>query len=186
MFLPGKSHGQRSLVGYGPWGRKELDMTEHVYTTFFTQMSAVKSFLNCKTSEIRKDDLMWSKTSHQKTHRENRWGNGRVFKLRMTNMLKRLRKNWQHAEHVGDFSREAETFFKAHEKARNEKYNIKVKSSFNLLNSRPSTRQKKGLMSIKSGQQKLFKLKHKAKNVLKGNRVSSICGSQIHPWIMFI
>ena len=28
VFLPGKSHGQRSLVGYSPWSRKELDMTE--------------------------------------------------------------------------------------------------------------------------------------------------------------
>ena len=27
-FLPGKSHGQRSLEGYGPRGCKELDMTE--------------------------------------------------------------------------------------------------------------------------------------------------------------
>ena len=27
-FLPGESHGQRSLVGYSPWGRKESDMTE--------------------------------------------------------------------------------------------------------------------------------------------------------------
>ena len=27
VFLPGKSHGQRSLVGYGPWVRKESDMT---------------------------------------------------------------------------------------------------------------------------------------------------------------
>ena len=26
--LPGKFHGRRSLVGYSPWGRKELDMTE--------------------------------------------------------------------------------------------------------------------------------------------------------------
>ena len=26
VFLPGKSHGQRSLVGYSPWGYKELDM----------------------------------------------------------------------------------------------------------------------------------------------------------------
>ena len=26
--LPGKSHGQRSLIGYSPWGRKESDMTE--------------------------------------------------------------------------------------------------------------------------------------------------------------
>ena len=24
--LPGESHGQRSLTGYGPWGRKESDM----------------------------------------------------------------------------------------------------------------------------------------------------------------
>ena len=29
VFLPGESHGQRSLVGYSPWGHKELDMTEH-------------------------------------------------------------------------------------------------------------------------------------------------------------
>ena len=27
-FLPGESHGQRSLVGYSPWGCKELDITE--------------------------------------------------------------------------------------------------------------------------------------------------------------
>jgi len=28
VLLPGKSHGQRSLVGYNPWSLKELDMTE--------------------------------------------------------------------------------------------------------------------------------------------------------------
>ena len=28
VFLPGKSHGQRSLVGYSPWGRKESDTTD--------------------------------------------------------------------------------------------------------------------------------------------------------------
>ena len=28
---PGKSHGPRSLVGYNPWGRKELDMTEQLH-----------------------------------------------------------------------------------------------------------------------------------------------------------
>ena len=28
VFLPGKSHGQRSLVDYSPWGHKELAMTE--------------------------------------------------------------------------------------------------------------------------------------------------------------
>ena len=29
VFLPGKSHEQRSLVGYSPRGCKESDMTEH-------------------------------------------------------------------------------------------------------------------------------------------------------------
>ena len=28
VFLPGESHGQRSLAGPSPWGRKELDITE--------------------------------------------------------------------------------------------------------------------------------------------------------------
>ena len=31
VFLLGKSHGQRSLVGYSPQGRKELDTTKHTY-----------------------------------------------------------------------------------------------------------------------------------------------------------
>ena len=26
--MPGKSHGQRSLIDYSPWGRKELKTTE--------------------------------------------------------------------------------------------------------------------------------------------------------------
>ena len=28
VFLPGESHGQRSLMGYSPRGRKESDTTE--------------------------------------------------------------------------------------------------------------------------------------------------------------
>ena len=30
IFLPGESHGQRSLVGYSPWAHKESDMTEQL------------------------------------------------------------------------------------------------------------------------------------------------------------
>ena len=29
-LLPGKCYGQRSLVGYSPWGRKESDTTERL------------------------------------------------------------------------------------------------------------------------------------------------------------
>ena len=30
VLLPGKSHGQRSLVGCSPWGHEELDTTEQL------------------------------------------------------------------------------------------------------------------------------------------------------------
>ena len=33
--LPGKSHGQRSLVGSSPWGRKELGTTERLTLTLY-------------------------------------------------------------------------------------------------------------------------------------------------------
>ena len=32
VFLPGDSHGLRSLAGCSPWGHKELDVTEHAHT----------------------------------------------------------------------------------------------------------------------------------------------------------
>ena len=32
VFLPEKSHGQRSLVGYSPWGHRESDRTGYTHT----------------------------------------------------------------------------------------------------------------------------------------------------------
>ena len=32
VLLPGKSHGQKHLIGYSPRGRKESDMTQHTLT----------------------------------------------------------------------------------------------------------------------------------------------------------
>ena len=29
-ILPGESHGQRGLMGYSPWGRKELDISKRL------------------------------------------------------------------------------------------------------------------------------------------------------------
>ena len=33
LFLPGESHGQRSLAGYSPWGCKESDVTNQLTHT---------------------------------------------------------------------------------------------------------------------------------------------------------
>ena len=50
LFLPGESHGERSLVGYGPWGRKESDtteVTEHAYTLIYIQPSSYQLQSHC-------------------------------------------------------------------------------------------------------------------------------------------
>ena len=46
VFLPGKFHGQRSLVGYSPWGCKELDMTEQLHTDWVmvVKMTQIKTW----------------------------------------------------------------------------------------------------------------------------------------------
>ena len=46
VFLPGESHGQRSLAGYSPWGCKESDTTEateHAHTREITNESLIAS-----------------------------------------------------------------------------------------------------------------------------------------------
>ena len=51
MFLPGKSHGQRNLVGYSPWDHKELDMTEGLtfspFSFFFHKVILINRVYTC-------------------------------------------------------------------------------------------------------------------------------------------
>ena len=37
VFLPGEFHGRKSLVGYSPWGCKEMDLTEQLTFSCFFQ-----------------------------------------------------------------------------------------------------------------------------------------------------
>jgi len=51
VFLPGESHGRRSLVGYSPWGCKESDTTErlHLHLVLTTdQVDLWKPFFVCQ------------------------------------------------------------------------------------------------------------------------------------------
>ena len=41
VCLPGKSHGQRSLVGYSPLGHKELDKAVYCHPVYLTYMQSV-------------------------------------------------------------------------------------------------------------------------------------------------
>ena len=46
LFLPGKFHGQRSLVGYCPCGHKELDMTEPLTLSYFQGKEELVEFIH--------------------------------------------------------------------------------------------------------------------------------------------
>ena len=56
VSLPGKSHGQRSLVGYSPWSHKELDMTEHMHkeTQWNTKLHTTDFIPSVKKGEWKK------------------------------------------------------------------------------------------------------------------------------------
>ena len=42
VFLPGESHGQRSLVGYSPWGCKDSDTIEQLDNKKQQRISGVR------------------------------------------------------------------------------------------------------------------------------------------------
>ena len=48
VFLPGKSNGQRGLVGYTPWSHKESDMTERLTLSLLPfPLEATFLYLRC-------------------------------------------------------------------------------------------------------------------------------------------
>ena len=69
LYLPGKFQGQRSLAGYSPWGRKELDMTErlyihthtHTHTHITTQQTLLTSFCSAPTHLRQRQGRKWGR-----------------------------------------------------------------------------------------------------------------------------
>ena len=61
VLLPGKSHGQRSLVGYSPWGHEESDTTERLH--FHFSLSCIGEGngnpLQCSCLENPRDGEAW-------------------------------------------------------------------------------------------------------------------------------
>ena len=58
VFLPGKIHGQRGLVGYSPWGHKESDMTwwlnnSKAHTKLSVKMLTTQSCRTCGPTDYR-------------------------------------------------------------------------------------------------------------------------------------
>ena len=53
IFLPGKLHGQRSLVGYSPWGVTKLDMTETQNTCPVLKTNTKKYIIGPEPHELK-------------------------------------------------------------------------------------------------------------------------------------
>ena len=51
VLLPGKSHGRRSVAGYGPWGLKESDTTEPLHFTSSPTVSFVHGIFQARILE---------------------------------------------------------------------------------------------------------------------------------------
>ena len=64
LFLPGESHGQRTLAGYSPWGNKESNTTEHTCTPTHTREWIVTELETLNKNETQKDQgFMWQTKS---------------------------------------------------------------------------------------------------------------------------
>jgi len=61
VLLPGKSHGQRSLEGCSPWGRKESDTTEWLHFHFWLSCIGEGNGnpLQCSCLENPRDGGAW-------------------------------------------------------------------------------------------------------------------------------
>ena len=89
VFLPGKSHGQRSLVGYSSWGHKESDTTEQTHThTYRLEMCYYFSYLSewyIKAYYLKIHHLVY----FQELINYNKWGiSGLPFGKEVNNRLK--------------------------------------------------------------------------------------------------
>ena len=74
VFLPGKSHGQRSLVGCSPWGRKESDTTEwlHIHFSLSCIGEGNGNLLQCSCLENPRDGGAWWAAVYEVTQSQTR------------------------------------------------------------------------------------------------------------------
>ena len=72
VLLPGKSHGQRSLVGCSPWGREETQLSDFPFTFHFhaleKEMATHSSALAWRIPGMEEPGELPSMGSHRVGH----------------------------------------------------------------------------------------------------------------------
>ena len=92
VFLPGKSHGQRSLVDYSLWGCKQSDMTAHTHTHTHTHTVVHKYPVHIQYTFGK---MCWIALVIIKILIKNLWEN-------TTHSLKRLKYKWLRIPRFGE------------------------------------------------------------------------------------
>ena len=87
VLLPGKSHGQRSLVRYSPWGREESDTTEQLH--FHVSLSCIGEGngnpLQCSCLENPRDTGAWWAAIYRSHRVGHNWSDLAAATIIMTN-----------------------------------------------------------------------------------------------------
>ena len=92
VLLPGKSHGQRSLVGCSPWGRWELDTTERLHFHFSLACIGEGNGnpLQCSCLENPRDEGAWWAAVYGVTQSQTR-----LKRLSSSSSGRRWKRQWQ-------------------------------------------------------------------------------------------
>ena len=77
VFLPGESHGQRSLVGYSPWGSKESDTTTdtsyHYNMPVCHKTGILKTPMELRLAVLKRQASYWQSVNKNWMRKEWRW-----------------------------------------------------------------------------------------------------------------
>ena len=73
VFLPGEFHGQRSLEGYTPWGRKESDSTGRPTLALFRMLGLALGAGHAVRSQGGETSFAWSSRAKEGFRRTNGW-----------------------------------------------------------------------------------------------------------------
>ena len=113
VFLPGKSHGHRSLVGYSPWGCKESDTTERLHFPLsFPRKTWWSTVHGVTKSQTQLDN--WARTHLEQIKQFFKWKNNRssVISRNKTQLklIQALKKKLLHGDHFELMTRKVPRF----------------------------------------------------------------------------
>ena len=116
VFLPGKTCGQRNLVGYNPWGHKESNTSKHTHVHACTHTHNALSTVQAVDSPQKQCELLCYWFQNLQNYLRN---HGKIIKPSWASLLSSLQVNWTR------FNRKCLSGFKCYDSAQRDRVNPK-------------------------------------------------------------